>query len=109
MSGKNIHFDDKKVNKSNIYKNKKIFNIYYLDVNKILISKKESYGTKNSLKYFIGYNDDDVIRPLCIKLPQIIGYAKCFDSNKIMPLQVIDNKLLKNHNNWERDSNLLSI
>ena len=25
--------------------------------------KNESYGTKNSLKYFIGYNDDDVIRP----------------------------------------------
>ena len=38
---------------------------------KILVSKKESYGTKNSLKYFFGYNDDDVIRPLCIKLPQI--------------------------------------
>ena len=29
----------------------------------MLVSKKESYGTKNSLKYFIGYNDDDVIRP----------------------------------------------
>ena len=27
-----------------------------IDVNKILASKKESYGTKNSLKYFIGYN-----------------------------------------------------
>ena len=28
--------------------------------------QRESYGTKNSLKYFIGYNDDGVIRPLCI-------------------------------------------
>ena len=35
----------------------------------ILVSKKESYGTKNSLKYFVGYNDNDVIRPLCIRLP----------------------------------------
>ena len=48
-------------------------------INKILFPKKESYGTKNSLKYFIGYNDDDVIRPLCIKLPQMIGYIKHFD------------------------------
>ena len=37
-----------------------------LDVNKILVSKKESYGTKNSLKYFIGYNDDDAIRTFLI-------------------------------------------
>ena len=64
----------KKINKSNFYKNKKLFNIYDLNVNRILVSKRESYGRKSSLKYFIGYNDgDDVIRPLCIKLPQIIG------------------------------------
>ena len=67
MSGKSINFEDKKINKSNFYKNKKLFfNLHDIDVNKILVSKKESYGTKNSLKYFIGYNDDNVIRPLCI-------------------------------------------
>ena len=27
MSGKGINFDDKKINKSNFYKNKKLFNI----------------------------------------------------------------------------------
>ena len=58
MSGKSINFEDKKFNKSNFYKNKKIFNIHDLDVNETLVSKKESYGTKNSLKYFIGYNDE---------------------------------------------------
>ena len=35
----------------------RLFNIDDIGVNKILISKKEPYGTKNSLKYFIGYND----------------------------------------------------
>ena len=64
MSGKCINFDDKKINKSNFYKNKELFNINDLDVNKTLVSKKESYDTKNSLKHFIGYNDDDVIRSL---------------------------------------------
>ena len=77
------------------YKNKKLFNIHDLDVNKILVSKNESYGTKNSLKYLIGYNDDDAIRPLCIKLPQMIGYVKNFDSNKTMSFKVGDNNLLK--------------
>ena len=90
MSGKSIIFDDKKINKSNFYKNKKLFNIHDLDVNKILVSKKESYGKKNSLKYFIGYNDG-VIRPLCINLPQMIGYVKHFDSNKTMSFKISDN------------------
>ena len=49
MSGKSINFEDKKFNKSNFYKNKKLFNIHDLDVNKILVSKKESYGINNSL------------------------------------------------------------
>ena len=55
MNGKSINFEDEKINKTTFYKNKKLFNIHDLDVNKILVSKKESYGTKNSLKYFIGY------------------------------------------------------
>ena len=44
--------------------------------NIILVSKEEPYGTKNLFKYFIGYNDNDVIRPLCVKLSQMTGYAK---------------------------------
>ena len=46
MSGKSINFDDKKINKSNFYKNKKLFNIHDLDDNKILASIKESYDKK---------------------------------------------------------------
>ena len=41
----------------------KIFNIDDIDVNQILVSKKEQYGKYNSFKYFIEYNDNDVIRP----------------------------------------------
>ena len=98
MSNKTTIFEYKKISKSNFYKNKKILNLFDLDVNKILVSKKESYRTKNSLKCFIGYNDDDVIRPLCINLPQMIGYVKNFDSNKTMSFKVSDNKLLKKYN-----------
>ena len=103
MNGKNINFEDKKINKSTFYKNKKLFNIHDLDVNILLVSKKESYGTKDSLKYFIGYNNDDVIRPLCIKLPRTIGYAKHFDGNKTMSFKVKYNKI------WKKFSNLMNI
>ena len=50
MSGKNINFDDKKIKRSSFYKNKKINNIEDTDVNNILVSKKEPYGTRNSHK-----------------------------------------------------------
>ena len=39
MSGKSIYFDDKKINKSNFYKNKILFKIDDIDVNKTLVSK----------------------------------------------------------------------
>ena len=104
-----MNFDDKKINKSTFYKNTKLLNIHDLDVNKILVSKKKSYGTKNSLKYFIGCNDD-AIRPLCIKLPHLTSYVKNFDSNKTMSFKVGDNKLLKKYNKiWEKISNLMNI
>ena len=83
MNGKNINFDNKNIKKSDFYnKNKKIFNINDIDVNKILVSKKEKYGKYNSFKYFIGYNDNDVIKPLYLELPQMTGYINKFNENK---------------------------
>ena len=110
MSRKNINFDDKKIKKSNFYKNKKTNNIDYIDVNNILISKKKAYGTKNSFKYFIGYNDNDIIRPLCIRLPQMTGYARKFDENATMSFIVKDKQLLKNYTKiWEKIEKLMKI
>ena len=64
---------------------------------------------KKSFKYFIGYNVDDVIRSLCVILPQMTGYVKHFDSNKTISFKVCDNKLLKKYNKiWEKISNLLN-
>ena len=73
MSRKNINFNDKKIKKSIFYKSKAINNIEDIDLNNILVSKKEPYGNKNSFKYFIGYNGNDFIRPLYIRLLQMSG------------------------------------
>ena len=35
-----------------------------MEVDKILISQKNPYGKESSFKYFLGYNDDDIIRTL---------------------------------------------
>ena len=54
MNGKNINFNDKKIKKSEFYKNEKITKIDDTDVNKILVSKKEPYGTKIHLNTLLG-------------------------------------------------------
>ena len=54
MSGKNIIFNDKKISKSNFCKNKKLFKLDYIDINKILVSKKETYGKKAHLNTLLG-------------------------------------------------------
>ena len=100
----------KKIKRSSFYKNKKINDIEDIDVNNILVSKKEPYGTKNSLKYFIGYTDNDIIRPLCIRLPQMTGYARKFNENATMSFIVKDEKLLKKYSKiWETIEGLIKI
>ena len=45
-----------------------------------------------------------------MKLPQMIGYVKYFDSNKTMSFKASDNKLLKKYNKiLERVSNLMNF
>ena len=80
----------KKLKKSNFYKNKKVIKIDDIDVNKILVSKEEPYGSRNSFKYFIGYNDDDTIKPLCIKLHKWLDILET-----LMVTEQCDSKLLK--------------
>ena len=89
---------------------KKVFQIDDIDANKILLSKKEPYGAKNALKYFIGCNHNDVNRPLCLRLPQMTGYAKKSNEIATMSFRVNNKQILKNYNEiWEKVEKLLRI
>ena len=89
----------------------KIFNMDDIDVNRILVSKKEAYAEFNSFKYFIWYNDNDVFRSLYWFFSQVTGYINKFDKNKItMSLMIKDTQLLKNYNKiWKRIEKLMKI
>ena len=100
----------KKSRKTSFTKTKQINSIEHIDVNNILVSKKKPYGNKTSFKYFIGYNNNDIIRPLCIRLPQMTRYARKFDENATMSFIVKDKKLLKKHTKiWETIEGLMKI
>ena len=99
----------KKFKKNEFYRNKNAFQIDDIDANKTLVSKKEPYSTKNSLKYFIGYNDN-VIRPLCLRLPQITGYARKFNENATKSFRANNKQIFKNYNKiWEKVEKFLKI
>ena len=89
-----------------------------IDDHKILLSKKESYGTTNLFKYFIGYNDNgviiicdnDVITMLCVRLPEMTAYARKFDKNATISFTFNGKQLLKNYNKvWEKVEKLMKI
>ena len=86
MNGNSINVDNKKNKISDVYKEKKrkIFDIDSIDANKILASKKgkKSYGKNNSFKNFIGYNDNDITRPLFVKFAQTTSYINKFNDKK---------------------------
>ena len=104
MSRKNVNFGDKKILKSDFYKTKKVTKIDDIDVNKILVSKEELYGTK------IEYNDNDFIRPLCIKLSQMTGYVRKLEGNTTMSFKISDKQLLKMYNQiWKRAEKLWNL
>ena len=110
MNRGSINFKDKKIKKSDFYnKNKKIFNIDDADVNKILVTKKETYSKYNSFKYFSGYNDNDVIRPLYLFISQTTGYINKFDKNETtMSLMII--QLLKHYNKiWKKIEKVMKV
>ena len=110
MSWNNINFDDKKIKKGQFYKNKKVFQIDDVDINKIVVSKKEPYGTKNMVKYFIGYNENDVIRLLCVRLPQVTDYPKKLNENVTMSFRANNKQISQNYNKiWKKIEKLLTI
>ena len=76
MSGKNIIFDDKNVKKSNFCKNKKVIKIDDIDVNEILVSKKELYGTNKSIKYFIGCKLSNIKHKSRLKVLHKLHYSQ---------------------------------
>ena len=111
MSGLSIIFDETKIKKNIFYRIRKPFDVSNIDVNRIVISKEVVYGTKNFIKYFIGYFDeDDVVRPLLLNLLQMIGYLKKFNDSMTMSLRVYDSKLFKKYCKiWKTIKGLLGI
>ena len=52
-----------------------------VDLSKIVVSSRWKLND-TTYKYFCGYLNNDVIKPLCVILPQMNGYIKYFDNGR---------------------------
>ena len=62
-------------------------------------------------KYFIGYKEGEIVKPLCIILPQMSGYIKYFENKrKNMSFTVKNDDVLDKYNEiWDKIKGKLSI
>ena len=65
----------------------------------------------DSFKYFTGYKEDDIVKPLCIILPQMSGYIEYFENGgKNMSRIIKDNSVLDKYSKvWYKIKKTLNI
>ena len=77
MSEKILKFNNIRVNKKEFHKSKLEIDLDSVTVDKIVISDKFRHSDEG-YKYYIGYQEDEIVEPFCIILPQISGRIKYF-------------------------------
>ena len=78
MAEKTLKFDNIRVNKKEFHKSKQPIDLMSVNVDQIVVSDKFKHSDEG-FKYFIGYQEGEIVKPLCIILPQMSGYIKYFE------------------------------
>ena len=103
MSEKTLKCNNVKVNKKEFYRFKKTIDLDSVDPDKIVVSDKFRHSAEG-FKFFIGYQEDEIVKPLCIILPQMNGYIKYFENGgKNMCF------LIKNSEVWEKYKEIWNV
>ena len=105
MGSKILSYGETAIIKSAFHKKTTSINNNKIEINRLVLFDKTSYGNKDSLKHYIGYrHTDGILSPLNIRLPQLTGYAKHFnDENKVINFLVADKNFLKKYNEiWDK-------
>ena len=79
MSEKTLKFNNIRLNKKEFHKSKEPIDLMSVNVDQIVVSDKFKHNNEG-FKYFIGYQEGEIVKPLCIILPQMSGYIKHFES-----------------------------
>ena len=96
MSEKTLKFNNIRLNKKEFHKSKEPIDLMSVNVDQIVVSDKFKHSDEG-FKYFIGYQEGEIVKPLCITLPQMSGHVKYFEyGGKKMSFSI------KNDEVWEK-------
>ena len=96
MSEKTLKFNNIRLNKKEFHKSKEPIDLFSVNVDQIVVSDKFKHNNE-SFKHFIGYQKGEIVKPLCIILPQMSEYIKYFENGgKSMSF------LLKDDEVWDK-------
>ena len=76
---KTLKFNNIRLNKKEFHKSKEPIDLLSVDLDQIVVSYKFKHKD-GGFKNFIGYLEGEIVKPLCIILPQISGYIKHFEN-----------------------------
>ena len=93
MSEKTLKFNNIRLNKKEFHKSKEPIDLMSVIVDQIIVSDKFKHNNEG-FKYFIGYLEGGIVKPLCIILSQMSGYRKYFENgSKNMSFLIKDNEV----------------
>ena len=96
--------------KKEFHKSKQPTNLMSVNVDQTVISDRFKHSDEG-FKYFIGHQEDEIVKPLCIILPQMSGYIKYFEKGgKNVSFFVRDDNALDKYNEiWDKIKEKLNI
>ena len=77
MSEKTLKVNNVRLNKKEFHKSKEPADLLSIGLDQIVVSDKFKHNAE-SFKHFIGYLKGEIIKPLCIILPQMKWIYKLF-------------------------------
>ena len=110
MSGNTLKFNNIRLNKKEFHKSKQAIDLSLVTVDQIVVSDKFKHSD-DGFKYFIGYQEGETVKSLCIILPQMSGYIKYFENGgKNMSFLIKDDELREKYEEiWKVIKNEVGI
>ena len=110
MTEKTLKFDNIILNKKKFHRSKEPIDLLSVDLDQIVVSYKFKHNDEG-FKYFIGYLKGEIVKPLCIILPQMSEYIKYFENcSKNTSFLIKDDEVWDKHGKiWDAIKNKLNL
>ena len=110
MTAKTLKFNNIRFNKKTFHKSKQPIDLMLVNEDQIVVSDKFKHNNEG-FKYFIGCQEGEIVKPLCIILPQMSGYIKYFENGgKNMSFLIKDDEVWEKYESiWDVIKNKLNI